>query len=142
MGLDETNYTQDNLLRSAMESAVYGLRAGLDAFERQGCAIDHLRLTGGGAGSASWRQMVADIFNLPVSVQAMDEGAALGAALQAAWVDAKQDSPALTLQGLLDDHLLLDEARSCQPQAAAVVSYREHYINYQHHVTAISPLYS
>jgi xylulokinase len=140
-GLDESNYTQDNVLRSAMESAVYGLRAGLDAFERQGCAIDTLRLTGGGASSASWRQMVADIFNLPVSVQTMDEGAALGAALQAAWLDAKQQGPAATLQSLLNDHLLLDETRSCQPHAATVAAYSEHYKHYQRHVTAISPLY-
>jgi xylulokinase len=40
-------------------------------------------LTGGGARSAFWRQMFADVYGLPVRRLANDEGAALGAALLA-----------------------------------------------------------
>ena len=72
--LDASNYSPDNLLRSAMESAVYGLRAGLDTFRELGCEIQEIRLTGGGSRSAIWRQMVADIFNLPVTVQMVASG--------------------------------------------------------------------
>ena len=101
-----------------MESAVYGLRYGLDAFSRNHCGVDSLRLTGGGSSSAVWRQMVADVFNLPVTVQTCDEGAALGAALQAAWVDTGDG-----LVDLLDAQLSVDEPRCClpSPQRAASV---------------------
>ena len=70
------------------------LLAGLDSFRKQGCDIQDIRLTGGGSRSATWRQMVADVFNLPVSVQQVDEGAALGAALQALWIHQSQQGRA------------------------------------------------
>jgi xylulokinase len=141
LGLDEGNYSRNNLVRSAMESSVYGLRLGLDAFREQGCEVNSLRLTGGGAGSASWRQMVADIFNLPVSVQAVDEGAALGAALQAHWMVERAQGSEASLQQLLDSQLALDPARACEPQAHAAPAYDEHYRNYRRHVDTVTTLY-
>jgi xylulokinase len=41
-------------------------------------------LTGGGARSPLWRQILADVFNSPVAIQPADEGPAYGAALLAA----------------------------------------------------------
>ena len=137
LGLTEANYRRGNLLRSAMESAVYGLRAGLDTFRALDCPIDSIRLTGGGAGSASWRQMVADVFDMPVQVQKNDEGAALGAALQALWLAEGGD-----LAALVDSHLSLDDARSCEPETDVVQAYAGHYQDYLRHVQAITPLYS
>jgi xylulokinase len=141
LGLDEGNYSRDNLVRSAMESCVYGLRLGLDSLRAQGCGVESLRLTGGGAGSARWRQMVADVFNLPVSVQTVDEGAALGAALQAAWMSQGAQGGSAALQQLVDAQLALDPARSCEPHAEAVAAYAEHYRSYQRHVETIGALY-
>lgn len=142
LGLDDSNYSADNLLRSAMESAVYGLRVGLDAFRAQGCDVESVRLTGGGSLSASWRQMVADVFNLPVSVQTSDEGAALGAALQALWMHKSQKDNGASIAQIVDENLEIDTARSCTPQLENAEIYQQHYKNYLHHVDAISPLYS
>ena len=141
-GLDGSNYSSGNLLRSAMESAVFGLRRGLDVFRRSGVNIDSIRLTGGGAASASWRQMAADIFNLPVSVQKIDEGAALGAALQAMWAHQKQTNGSLTIEELADQHLELDESRGCNPRAESVGDYSEHYQHYLRHLEAATLIYS
>ena len=139
MGLDEGNYTSANLLRSAMESAVYGLRAGLDGLAGLGCDIHAVRLTGGGAGSPAWRQMVADIFNLPVTVQAVDEGAALGAALQAMWMHTGGGGERLVQ--LVDSHLALDEARSCEPDRRVTDAYTGFYEQYLRHVDVVGALY-
>ena len=141
LGLDDSNYSQGNLLRSAMESATYGLRAGLDTLRQHGCVIDTIRLTGGGARSEAWRQMVADIFNLPVTVQSVDEGAAMGAALQALWLYQRQAGGVDDLQGLLDAHLTLDPARACTPREDNVIAYGQHYREYLRHVEAVTPLY-
>jgi xylulokinase len=140
LGLDTTNYDENNLLRSAMESAIYGLRTGLDAFRALGCHVEQLRLTGGGAGSASWRQMVADIFALPVTVQATDEGAALGAALQALWMHDGKDSGA-DMQDFLDSHLALDDSRGCAVDSERSEVYARYYAEYLRHVEVVSPLY-
>jgi len=140
LGLDTTNYDPNNLLRSAMESAIYGLRTGLDVFRAQGCHVERLRLTGGGAGSTSWRQMVADIFSLPVTVQATDEGAALGAALQALWMHGGKDSGA-DMQDFLDSHLALDDSRACAVDSERSEVYAQYYAEYLRHVEVVSPLY-
>jgi len=142
LGLDPDNYHPDNLLRSAMESAVYALRSGLDTFRRLGCAIDSVRLTGGGAGSASWRQLVADVFDLPVSVQQIDEGAALGAALQAGWIDQAGERRARDLAGFVEGHLSIDRQRSCQPERDSVDQYTQYFQDYRRHVETVTPLYS
>ena len=142
LGLDDSNYSADNLLRSAMESAVYGLRTGLDAFRRHGAEIRDIRLTGGGSRSATWRQMVADVFNLPVSVQRVDEGAALGAALQALWMQQSQQGQPVAIVDLVDAHLETDPQRACEPQAASASAYSNHYQSYLRHVAAVSPLYT
>jgi len=141
LGLDATNYDPNNLLRSAMESAIYGLRTGLDTFRAQGCQIEQLRLTGGGAGSASWRQMVADIFALPVTVQVTDEGAALGAALQALWTNEGKNG-GVSMEDFLDSHLELDESRACTADTERSEAYSQYYADYLRHVAAVTPLYS
>ncbi len=142
LGLDDSNYTTDNLLRSAMESAVYGLRYGLDVFRELGCAPEKICLTGGGSHSAPWRQMVADVFDMPVVVPSVAEGAALGAALQALWMHQSKEGCGDSIVNLVDEHLQIDPVRSCQPNATSVRIYREHYEHYQRHVKAILPLYS
>jgi len=138
-GLNPENYEPQNLLRSAMESAVFGLRGGLSRLQSLGCTFDTVRLTGGGAKSATWRQMVADVLALPVTVQVNDEGAAMGAAMQAMFVEQGRTED---LQQLLDEHLLRDEARATEPEHGAVEQYDEYYASYQKYVSAVETLYS
>ena len=88
-GMDMGNLTRGNLYRAAMEGATYALRNGFDALQAAGMQFDSIRLTGGGSHSAAWRQMVADVFDLPVQVPEQAEGAAFGAALQALWAHGR-----------------------------------------------------
>lgn len=78
------------LYRAAVEGATFALRAGYEAMHTHGLpeALDEVRLVGGGSKSALWRQTVADAFNARVACPTEPESAALGAALQAAAVDA------------------------------------------------------
>ncbi|GAB2516531.1 xylulokinase [Microbulbifer agarilyticus] len=125
-GVTASNATPANLYRAAMEGATFTLRRGLDAFARAGQEFTAIRLTGGGAKSPHWRQMVADVFNLPVEVPAQQEGAAFGAALQALW--ACSDDNASSVQ--LSEHIALDENLGCEPQADSASAYQTHYQNY------------
>ena len=141
LGLDCSNYSPDNLMRSAMESAVYGLRAGLDAFRAQGCNVSELRVTGGGSRSDTWCQMVSDVFDMPVSVQTMDEGAAQGAALQACWMHGAQQGRSASIVDLVDEHLGIDTQRAFEPKAETAATYACHFSQYLRCVEAITPLY-
>ncbi|MCU0989014.1 MAG: xylulokinase [Xanthomonadales bacterium] len=137
-GLDSRNTRPENLLRSAVEGATFALRQGVDRLRELGIEAREILLTGGGAGSPTWRQVVADVCATPVTVFRQDAGAAFGAVLQALFVlDGGQGG----LRQLLDQHLSRDEARCCEPQGSAAVFYDETYRRYQRYVGAVAPLY-
>ena len=106
-GMTATNFTVANLYRAAMEGAVYSLKNGYDAFVDAGMRFEAIRLTGGGSHSAVWRQMVADVFGLPVDVPEQAEGAAFGAALQALWATNRAQGGPSDLAALAAAHVRL-----------------------------------
>ena len=70
------------MARAVLEGVAYNLRIILDAFRDQGAPISALRLIGGGARSPLWRQILADVFDLPVlRPKLLVEATALGAAV-------------------------------------------------------------
>jgi xylulokinase len=70
------------IARAVLEGVAFNLRIILDAFREQGAPIQALRLIGGGARSPLWRQILADVFDLPVlRPQLLAEATALGAAI-------------------------------------------------------------
>lgn len=140
-GLDNTNMTEGHLVRSAMESAIFGLKNGIAAFSRCGMVFREVTLTGGGSNSAVWRQMCADILNLPVKVLRQHENAAFGAALQAIWCHAHENNNPLALQKIIEQHLTPDEQKCCQPNQQFVREYETIYKNYLALIEAIKPLY-
>ncbi len=140
-GLHHENFTRGNAYRAAMEGATYALRNGFDALRATGLAFNAIRLTGGGSKSAAWRQMVADVFNLPVEVPAQSEGAAFGAALQALWACDTQGS-ADELLALAREHVLMLPHRGASPDAEAVAAYGPAYQQFQRHLQSAKSLYS
>lgn len=129
IGLDAVNGLPRNLLRSNVEGATFALRFGIDALRRLSLETGRIVLTGGGAQSPTWRQMVADICDLPVVMLDQDQGAAFGAALLAlAAVEGigQNDFPAL-----VKAHLSYDESRCHEPDADAVALYSEVYQTYR-----------
>ena len=72
-----------DMLRSVMEGVVYAQRQCLDILRDMGIEFTQLYATGGGATSPLWRQMIADVFGLPVVTIQNREGPALGAAILA-----------------------------------------------------------
>lgn len=141
-GMTPRNASKPLLYRAAMEGATYGLKYGYSAFLRAGMDFDRIMLTGGGANSAAWRQMVADVFNLPVEVPDSPESAAFGAALQALWsVRGSQDGTA-GLAELVAGHVSSDPSLSATPDPGRVASYEQPYQHFLRHLEAVQPMYS
>jgi xylulokinase len=74
-----------HLYRAALEGTSLNLAWGVDRMRHLGIAVGEVRLVGGAAKNALWRQILADCLGVPVVPMAETESAALGAALQAAW---------------------------------------------------------
>jgi xylulokinase len=77
------SHTRADLIRALIEGVSYSQMDCLEIIERTGVEVESVRVSGGGARSAFWRQMLADIFGKPVAVPATQEGSAYGAALLA-----------------------------------------------------------
>lgn len=132
-GMEAGNFTRGHAYRAAMEGATYLLRGGYDTLCAAGLRFSAIRLTGGGSRSAAWRQMVADVFGLPVEVPVEQEGAAFGAALQALWACHTPGRPD-DLARLASAHVRLAAGLGAGPDASSVQAYRAAYARFQHHL--------
>ena len=129
-GLTSLNMKPQNFCRAAMEGATFGLRYGLEVLRRNKIEPREIRLTGGGAKSPLWRQLVADSFNCEVVCLQHDEAGATGAALQAHWCAEKTRGGSTTLQELASRFVALDEQTRCSPDPDSAASYEERYTAY------------
>jgi xylulokinase len=76
------SHTRADTIRAVLEGVSYSLAEALGVLKDMGVSPESMLVCGGGAKSALWRQMLADIYGCGVSA-AGGEGAALGAALLA-----------------------------------------------------------
>jgi xylulokinase len=74
---------QGDLVRAVMEGVAFGACDAYDVLRELGAQAETVILAGGGARSALWRQIVADVFGKPVQVLETVEQSARGAALLA-----------------------------------------------------------
>lgn len=73
----------EHMARSVMEGVAFGLKDSVELIATM-TDLGEVRISGGGASSPVWLQIIADVTNLPVRVVGTPEGAAHGAALLAA----------------------------------------------------------
>ena len=125
IGLNAKTNTQAHFARAAMEGATLGMNYGLRRLADLGVKAKEIRVTGGGAKSPVWRQLMADVFGTPVVGMVEDEGAALGGALQAAWALARRDNRKAKITDFTTGIVALNESTRCLPQKANVARYRE-----------------
>ena len=71
------------LARAVLEGVAYGLRDSLELLRELGVEPQSGRVSGGGAHSRLWLEIVASVLGLPLERCVVDEGSAYGAALLA-----------------------------------------------------------
>jgi xylulokinase len=107
-----------------MEGTTLGLDYGLGRLRELGITPVEIRATGGGSRSPIWRQIMADVFNAEVVCVKNEEGAAVGAALQAMWCEHRSRGQAESIAEICDRFITLDEATRTRPEEARVATYR------------------
>ncbi len=115
----------EHMTRAVMEGVVFSLRDSLEIMRSLGVRVEDVRATGGGARSALWRQLQADIYDTPIRRTVADEGPAYGAALLAGvasgtYADVEEAS---SVVGLREEITEPDTGRSKQ--------YEEYYEVYR-----------
>jgi xylulokinase len=124
VGLAAT-HGRGHIVRAMMEGVAFSLRDTFTIFRELQVPVERVRLGGGGARSALWRQIQADVYGCAVDTAVADEGAAYGAAILAGvgagiWptVDAACDA-------------LVRGAAATRPQPEVVALMNERYDAYR-----------
>jgi xylulokinase len=129
------SHTRGHIVRAVLEGVAFSLRDSFGIFEELKVPVERVRVGGGGARSALWRQIQAAVYGHAVETVAAEEGAAYGAAVLAAvgagvWpsVDEACDAIVRTSGVTVPD-----------PAAAAVMTRR--YADYQRVYPALRDIY-
>jgi xylulokinase len=78
-------HTRPHMTRALLEGVAHGLRDSFELMKSAGLAeVSQVRISGGGARSPLWRQILADVLDAELVTVNTTEGAAYGAALLAA----------------------------------------------------------
>ncbi len=121
-----------HLTRAVLEGVTFGLKDSLELVRALGVAVTTVRVSGGGARSPMWRQMMADVFGVEVVTVNVTQGAAFGAALLAgvgtgAWPGVAQAARSVVKQ-----------TGSAHP-GADTAKYEEPYQRYRALYPALAP---
>lgn len=133
VGLGAGNERRGVVIRSAMEAVVMGMKQGVQRLRELGVNVDEVVMTGGGARSATWRQIMADVCQVRVRKGAGEE-AAFGAALMA--VARIEDKG---IRQVCDEHVKKGDV--CVPIEENVKKYRDVYKTYLRMVEIVKDLY-
>ncbi|MEE9501161.1 MAG: FGGY family carbohydrate kinase [Candidatus Aminicenantaceae bacterium] len=119
-GFGLEDFTEEILCRAVLEGHVLSL---YDGFCRMSLDTEEIRLTGGLSQSEAWCQTIANVFEAE-TVPVEGEGAALGAALHAAWVWLKENGKPYSIQDVVAPFIVLDEKRRKKPETEHIAVYR------------------
>jgi xylulokinase len=129
-------HTQAHMTRAVLEGVAFGLRDSMELVKGAGLGqIDQVRVSGGGARSPLWRQILADVLNTELVTVNTTEGAAYGAALLAgvgagAWSSVVEACQAAIRTG-----------EAAQPRPETVAAYQPAYELYRSLYPALKPFF-
>jgi xylulokinase len=112
-------------VRAVLEGVAYGLRDSLELLRELGVKPEKGRVSGGGARSRLWLEIVASVLGLPLELTVVEEGSAYGAALLAGvaggtFADAREAVAAC-----------VRARESIDPNAAWAAAYEEGYARFR-----------
>lgn len=128
-------HSRGHLTRAVLEGVAFGLKDIFLLMQEAGVrSIDQVRVSGGGAKSSLWRQILADVLGTELVTVNTTEGAAYGAALLAGvtagvWSD---------VDAACEQTIRVNE--SVSPEARDVSRYNEMYSQYQSLYPALRPI--
>lgn len=119
------NHGRGHVVRAVLEGVAFSLRDTFTIFSELAVPVERIVVGGGGARSALWREIQANVYGRAVETIAADEGAAYGAAILAGvgvrvWQDVDEAVDATVRRG-----------GTTRPQADAVAAMNEGYTHYR-----------
>lgn len=136
VGVSASNFTKDNLIRSAIEGVSFGIVSGLSLI-LTGSRPERIILIGGGARSAQWRQLIADVTGAVVQVPVEEEAGCLGACIQAFFAERSALDNSVSLSEVVTQWVRMDSERSATPDAGKWFAYQRAQQRYREQLTLL-----
>lgn len=115
------------VMRALLEGVALEMRLNLSILEQSGCAIRELRLIGGGARSAAWSQLKADVIGKPVTTLNVTEAGCLGVAMLARCAVTGEDVPTLAKRWIRPVSQIAPRPEHAEVYAQRFARYKELY---------------
>jgi sugar (pentulose or hexulose) kinase len=128
-------HSRAHLARAIMESVVYVIRRNVEVFGELQAAPTGVWALGGGAKSAVWKQIEADVLQLPITVVAEQDAATLGAAILAGVATGRYGHVAEAAGQMVPT------GATYQPNPSMREVYDEGYGRYQQTYQALCPVF-
>jgi len=128
-------HTRGHFVRALLEGSAYAVRDNTSQMQASGLSLHELRVVGGGAKSRLWNQIKADITGLPVSVPAITETTALGAAFL-----ALVGIGAYSSLSEASDHIV-QIREQIDPDPSTQAAYEDAYARYRETYFALLPIF-
>jgi xylulokinase len=130
------SHTRADVIRAILEGVAFSLRDTFSILGEMNIPVKNVRLGGGGARSALWRQIQADVYGCEVEIVDAEEGAAYGAALLAgvgAGIWASVDAACIAVVRV---------AKKIRPNEDAVITLNKNYAAYRRIYAATRDIFS
>jgi xylulokinase len=128
-------HTRAHMTRAVLEGVAFGIKDSFRLISQAGSgSIKQVRISGGGAKSVLWRQIMADVLDVELVTVNTTEGAAFGAALLAAVAAGTFENVTAAC-----DAMIQITGRTSPTQAARI--YQEYYPHFRALYPALAPEY-
>jgi xylulokinase len=125
--------SKEDLLRAILEGVAFEMRLNIEILTRSRIEISEFIVTGGGARSAAWNQLKANVIGKPVTIAPVEETGCLGAAMLA--------RSSLTGTSVKDlDAKMVQSETTIQPDRKQTDYYAERYATYKKLYPALKSL--
>jgi xylulokinase len=130
------SHDRRHLIRAVLEGVAFSLKDCFTILREQGLELEQVRVTGGGAKSSLWRQILADVLSVELVTTNAQEGPAFGAALLAGVASGMYAS----IQQACDVTVRVVEHTQPRPEFQPV--YAQAYETYRALYPALKPIIS
>ena len=127
--------TRSDMTQAVLEGVAFGLRDCLEVARSLGIELSTTKIVGGGAKSALWRRIIANVLGLTVEVPACEEGPSMGAAMLAmvacgAYANVEDAAAAI-----------VKVVETIEPEPELVEKYNRKYEVFHKIYPVVTPLY-
>ena len=127
---------REDMTQAVLEGVAFAFRDSFEIAKRLGIHIEKTKICGGGAKSALWKKIIANVLNITVDILETEEGPSLGGAMLAAVACGEYENVEAVAEKIVK---VVD---SIEPEAELAAKYEKRYEKFQQIYPACKDLFS